>query len=269
MANNIGFGKFIDKISKQIKDSKFDTGLVLSGGAARGFAHAGAIKALEENNINADIVSGVSAGSIVGSFYCDGFSPEEIYDIFLKNKVFEFVNLKLRKHGLLDISGLKKVLEKNLRTKNIENLPTPLIIAATNLEKGLTTYFSEGKLVDLVLASSSIPVLFNPTTIDNITYVDGGVTNNFPVEPLKDKCNKLIGIHVNPLGPFDKNRGLLHIAANAFHLAIASGIEEKKKLLDYFIEPSDLQSYTYYDVKHGKKMFQIGYKETAKIIGGK
>ncbi|MCF8226851.1 MAG: patatin-like phospholipase family protein [Bacteroidales bacterium] len=268
MENN-RIGKVVNKISRRISSSKFDTGLVLSGGAARGFAHAGAIKAIEEHDIKPDIVSGVSAGSIVGSFYCDGFAPEEIFEIFQKNKIFKFVKPIFKKHGLLNISGLKKVLEKNLRTKRIEDLEKPLIITATNIEEGLTTYFSEGNLVDLVLASSSIPVLFDPTIIDDITYVDGGVTDNFPIAPLKGKCKKLIGVHVNPVGPFDRKKGLLHIAASTFHLSIASGIEEKKKLLDHFIEPEKLSEFTYYDVKRGKEMYDIGYDKANDVLDGK
>ncbi|MEX0986809.1 MAG: patatin-like phospholipase family protein [Bacteroidales bacterium] len=255
----------VDKITGG-SGKKFDTGLVLSGGAARGFAHAGVIKALNEHSIEPDIVSGVSAGSIVGSFYCDGFEPEEIFEIFEKNKIFEFVKLIFKKHGLLNISGLKKVLKKNLRTERIENLPKPLVITATNIEEARTTYFTEGNLVDLVLASSSIPVLFSPAKINGLTYVDGGVTNNFPLEPLENKCKELIGVHVNPIGSYDPNRGLLHMALNAFHLSIASGIEFKREKLDYFIEPEKLIDFTYYDVKRGREMFDIGYAKAIEVL---
>ena len=190
-----------EKIRQRNGGKKYSTGLVLSGGAARGFAHLGVIQALHERSIKPDIVSGVSAGSIVGSFYCDGFEPEEIFEIFRKNKIFKLVRLMFRRHGLLSISGLRKVLEKNLRTTRLEDLQKPLVITATNIENAKTSYFIEGNITDLVIASSSIPVLFNPPQIDGITYIDGGVTNNFPLEPLEKNCRHLIGVHVNPVAP--------------------------------------------------------------------
>lgn len=258
--------KIIGILFENVKSKKYDTGLVLSGGAARGFAHAGVIKAMEEKKIEADIVSGVSAGSIVGSFYCDGYTSEEILEIFIKNKVFELVKLRFNKQGLLSISGLKKVLSNNLRTKRIEDLPKPLIITTTNIEEGITTYFTEGDLVETVLASCSIPMLFIPTKIDGVTYVDGGVTNNFPVEPLVGKCKKLIGSNVNSIGPFNPKKGILHLAMHTFHIGIASGIEIDREKLDYYIEPKGLKDFTYYDIKRGKEMFDIGYKEATKVL---
>jgi len=257
--------KVVDNIPGNDSGKKFGTGLVLSGGAARGFAHAGAIKALHEKSVRPDIVSGVSAGSIVGAFYCDGFEPEEIFEIFEKNKIFEFVKLILKKQGLLNISGLKEVLKKNLRTKRLENLEKPLIITATNIEEAKTRFFTEGDLVDLVIASSSIPVLFSPAIIDGVTYVDGGVTNNFPIEPLEGKCDKLIGIHVNPVGNYNPDKGIAHMAVNTFHLSIASGVDLKKKRLDLFIEPEKLRDYTYFDIKRSKEMFDIGYEKVMEV----
>ena len=256
----------LDRISGKSQPEKFEIGLVLSGGAARGFAHAGVLKALAERDMKPGIISGVSAGSIVGSFYCDGYAPEEICEIFRKEKIFEFVKLKFRRHGLFSIEGLRDVLEKNLRTKRLEDLQKPLIITATNINRGVTVHFSEGNLAELVVASSSLPVIFNPAPIDGHHYVDGGVTNNFPIEPLQDICKTLVGVHANPVGPYDPKKGLLHIATNAFHLSIKSDIERKQGLLDHFIEPKKLMDYAYFDVRRGQEMFDIGYEEAVKVL---
>ena len=263
LANN---EKIIGGLLDGLKKNSFKTGLVLSGGAVKGFAHAGAIKALEENNVVPDIVSGVSAGSIVGGFYCDGFTPEETFEIFEKNKIFELVKVRFKKQGLLTTSGFRKVLKNNLRTKRIEDLHKPLVITATNIEEGITTYFTEGDLVDAIVASCSIPVLFTPVKIGGITYVDGGVTNNFPVEPIEAFCKKLIGIHINPQGPFNPEKGIIHLAMNAFHLSIASELGKKIEKLELFIEPKELAKYNYYDLKFGGEMFDIGYNVASKII---
>ncbi len=258
----------IKKIFLKSRIYSYNTGLVLSGGAARGFAHLGVLKALHEKGMVPDIISGVSAGALVGSLYSYGYKPEEILEIFIKNRIFKFVKITFNKRGLFNISGLNKLLQKYLGTKNIEDLEKPLVITATNIKEGTTEYFTKGNLVDAVLASSSIPVIFNPKEINGEFYVDGGVTNNFPVEPLKDICNILIGVNVNPVSGYDPKKGLAHIALQSFHLSIASGIEEKKKFLKYFIEPRELKNYAYYDIASGKEMFEIGYKETLKVISG-
>ena len=256
------FNRFPDKEG----EFSFDVGAILSGGAARGFVHLGVLEALAERSLAPGIISGVSAGAIVGSFYCDGFEPEEICEIFRKERIFEFVKLKFKRHGIFSIEGLRDVLKKNLRSKRIEDLQKPLVIVTTNLDKGVTTYFTEGELLDRVLASASLPVLFHPTVINGNNYVDGGVTNNFPLEPIEGLCKKLVGVHANPPGPYDPNKGLLHLATNTFHLAVKSDTETKKNRLDYFIEPTSLKKYGYFDVRHGKEMFDIGYKEAMKVL---
>ncbi len=249
-------------------DKTFDVGVVLSGGAARGFVHAGVLEALSEHSLAPGIVSGVSAGAIVGSFYCDGFAPEEICEIFRKDRIFEFVKLKFKRHGIFSTEGLKDVLKKNLRSRRMEDLQKPLVITATNIDKGTTVYFTEGDLVERVLASASLPVLFHPTLIDGNNHVDGGVTNSFPLEPIEDLCNTLVGVHANPAGPYDPDKGLLHLATNTFHLAVKSDMERKSSRFDYLIAPSRLRNYGYFDVRHGKEMFEIGYRETKELLAG-
>ncbi|MEZ5000659.1 MAG: patatin-like phospholipase family protein [Bacteroidales bacterium] len=247
----------------------YDLGLVLSGGAARGFAHLGVFRALREKGINPGIVSGVSAGSIAGAFYCDGFEPEEVLELFNTTRIFRFVRLELNKQGLLNISGLRSVLKKNLRTKNIEDLKKPLIITVSDIMKGTPVYFDRGDLVNAVIASSSIPVIFKPVNIEGRTFVDGGINNNFPVEPLKDLCREMIGVHVNPVGNYNPRKGLVYMALRSFHLSVASGIEEKKQFLKYFIEPEGLSRFSYYDIDGKDEMFNLGYIETLKVLGEK
>ena len=247
----------------------YELGLVLSGGAARGFAHLGVFKALREKGINPGIVSGVSAGSIAGAFYCDGFEPEEVLELFNNTRIFKFVKLAFNKQGLLNISGLRNVLKKNLRSKNIEDLPKPLVITVADIKKGTPVYFDYGDLVNAVIASSSIPVIFKPAIIDGRTFVDGGINNNFPLEPIKDLCEKLIGVHVNPIGGYDPRKGMVYMALRSFHLSVASGIDEKKRHLEYFIEPPDLANFSYYDIEGKDEMFNLGYLETIKVLGNK
>jgi NTE family protein len=248
--------------------SQYDTGIVLSGGAVRGFAHLGALKALHESELKPDVISGVSAGSIVGAFYADGYEPEEILEIFERKKFYDLVGVLFKKSGLLDITGLKKLLKNNLKAGKFEELKKPFYVAVTNLGTGKAEYFSEGNIVDIVLASSSIPVLFKPQKINKNTYVDGGLANNLPLEPIKDKCKKLIGVNVNPLEENPDLAGIKNIALRSFHISIASSVNTKKDLFDVYIEPQELRKCGYFNVSKSKDLFEIGYKSAKNALDG-
>lgn len=244
----------------------YKTGLILSGGAVRGFAHIGILQALNEHHIFPDIISSVSAGSIVSSFYADGYSPGEIRSLFHSKKIFDLIHLASPKHSLFDIRRLKRILDDHLRAKYMQDLQIPLFIAATNYNTGKPEYFHSGRLSERIIASCSIPVLFKPQKIGRFYYIDGGITDNFPIEPLSGKCDHLIGAHVNPLGQDDKPQGLSHIALRSFHLSIASALEDKKKKLDIFIEPMALQSYKLLDIKAADEIYEIGYSFAHQLL---
>ena len=246
--------------------SKYKYGLVLSGGAARGFAHLGVIKALHEQDIRPDIISSVSAGSIVGSLYCDGYSPEEILDIFQSKKLISLAEFRFRKNGILRATGLRRLLEKNLRAKTFDDLKLPLIIAATNMRTGRAEYIKKGNLVDTILASSSIPVLFESAKIGNDLYMDGGIVDNLPIEPIQDKCKKIIAVHVNPVGEEKNIKGIVKVAFRSFHLSVAAGVKFKLDNIDIFIEPLQLKDYGLLDLNKSREMFDIGYRHTKKIL---
>jgi len=241
---------------------KYKTGIILSGGAVRGFAHLGVLKALNENNIFPDAISGVSAGALVGAFYADGYSPEEIFEIFSNNSIFDFVKVAIPKNGFLGNKNLTKVLKKNLRAKNFENLKIDFTLAATNLNKGELRYFNSGEIIPALIASTSIPILFQPVEIDNEMYVDGGVFDNLPIVPLEGKCRKIIAVHVNPIGYEKDIKGIMKVAERSFHLAVGATIDSVKEKAEIFIEPDELKNYSLMNVKNARKIFEIGYKTT-------
>ncbi len=245
---------------------KYKTGLALSGGAARGLAHLGVVKALYEKGIKPDVISGTSAGSVAGAFLADGHDPEKMLDIFLEKKLYQFLGLTFGKLGLLKISGLRDVLKKHLKAKKFEDLEIPLYVACTNLNSGEVEYFSEGDLLERVVASSSIPVLFTPVNMNGSLYADGGILDNLPVTPIRKKCKKLIGVHVNYTGPEKEIDSMIKIAERSFHLSTGARIREVAEECDLFIEPEELKKYGLLDVDKGKKMFEIGYKEAKKKL---
>ena len=161
-------------INKMV-DKKYKIGLVLSGGGARGFAHLGLIQALNEAGIFPDVISGTSAGALVGVLYADGYNPKEILKLMNAGSRFDLMRPALPREGLLQINGIAKILKTSLRAKSFSELKIPLFVSATDLNNGKAVYFSEGELLEPVIASASIPVLFQPVKINNISYVDGGV----------------------------------------------------------------------------------------------
>jgi NTE family protein len=246
-----------------MEDKKYRIGLVLSGGGARGFAHLGVLQALNEANIYPDIISGTSAGAIAGVLYCDGHSPMEILKIMKLHSKLDYLRPTLPRDGLLQISGISKLLEANLNAKKFEDLKIPLVVCATDLNNGKPVYISKGShLVTSVIASSSIPVLFKPVIINKIYYVDGGVLDNLPIEPLENICNLLIGSFVNPVGYEETTSGLITIAIRTFMLDQTKEVQEKWKKFDLLIAPPELTKFGIIEVEKADAILEMGYNKT-------
>ncbi len=241
---------------------KYKIGLVLSGGGARGFAHLGVLEALNEAGIYPDVISGTSAGALAGVLYADGHTPGEIHKILNVGSRLDFMRPALPREGLLQISGVTKILKNNLHATTFEELKIPLFVTATDLNNGKAVYFSKGDLIDPVIASASIPVLFQPVIINNICYVDGGVLDNMPLKPIENICKNLIGSFVNSVGYMEKVSGLINIAERSFMLSMSKEIIEKSKKFDLFIAPTELSNYKILDPDKAEELFGLGYKAT-------
>jgi len=179
---------------------------------------------------------------------------------------FKFVKIKLPGKGLFKTVGLNDNLSEHLKAKNIEDLEIPLIIAATNMSKGEVVYFNRGKILDRVLASDAIPVLFEPVEIDGDLYIDGGVVDNFPVTPLVKKCRELIGISLNPIHPEKEFKHLFSIAERSFRLGVSSNISSKISFCDQLFEPDELGDFGLLDASNGEQIFEIGYRTARKRL---
>jgi NTE family protein len=244
---------------------KHKLGIALGGGGARGFAHLGVLKALEEKDIVPDIIAGTSAGAIVGALIADGKTPDEIYGLLKDRGFFNFSRISIPKNGMLKLDGLKKELEKHISVDDISELEIPLIVAATNMNTGKVDFFDKGPIGDIVLASSSIPVLFSPVEIDGNLYNDGGVMMNVPVEALKDKCKHIIAVNVSPVRETKKLNNLINMSIRTFQLSINSNVRDCTEDCDIMIEPEGLEDFDILNVKHAKKMFDLGYEYTRKL----
>ncbi|MFO8087986.1 MAG: patatin-like phospholipase family protein [Bacteroidales bacterium] len=242
-------------------------GVVLSGGGARGFAHLGVLQALEEMDVRPDMISGASAGAIAAALYADGYSPREVVKILMQQSFLRYTEFSIPKDGgILKLSGIKSLLKKKLRSKNIEDLNIPVYICATNMNKGKCVYFSSGSLIDKVIASASIPILFQMVEIDGNLFADGGVINNLPVEPIKGKVDVILGVNVTSPSEEEDLGSLFKIAERSFHLGISANVRFRSELCDYFIEIPELMNYSLLKSSQGEEIFDIGYMKAKKYF---
>ncbi|WP_445664524.1 patatin-like phospholipase family protein [Fodinibius sp. AD559] len=207
------------QIANTATGEEIKLGLALSGGGAKGFAHIGVLKVLQEEGIPVHMVSGTSMGSIIGSLYAIGYSPQEIEEIArtsnwntLLNDSYQInpqqiSNTNLKKDtylvsfplddrqlslpaGLIDGQNISMMLYRLMLpfhdVRDFTELPIPFSAVATNLATGEPKSFSSGYLPDAVRASIAIPSIFKPVKIDGETYIDGGVARNIPVEDVQN-----------------------------------------------------------------------------------
>ena len=254
------------EINKLFNKQKHHIGVALSGGGAKGLCHAGSIKALEEFNIRPDIISGVSAGAIVAAFYADGYTPDEIHELFSDVKFRSWTSLTLPTVGIFNIEPFMRFLKKNLHAKRIEDLQIPIRIVATNLDEGKSEVFTEGNLVERIAASCSVPILFEPRVINNKNYVDGGVFMNFPVRVIRNDCQNLIGINASPMTTNDYRRNIAGIAQRTYHFMFKANIIPDKNLCDLLIEPPSMENYETFDAEKTEEIFNVGYTYTKNLI---
>ncbi len=237
-------------------------GLTLSGGAIHGVAHLGALKALDELQIPIHAISAVSSGAIAGAFYAAGYSPEEIFK-FVSNTVFwRLAKLAFNKRGLFTLAKLEKEFNKYLGNHTFETLKIPLTICTTDLRQGISIYFSTGNLIKPLVATNTVPLLCTPYEYQNYLLVDGGLTNNLPIECLMDTTEYRIAVHVNPMNPNAPLRTFRSILERTSHLAINNNVQPRLALCDLLIEPPALKYYSLTDLKNARLMFEAGYKHT-------
>ena len=247
-------------------------GIALSGGGARGAAHLGVLKALDELDIKISAISGVSAGALIGALYAKGISPDDILKELKQLSYFGFKDLLWMKSGLFTMAGLRNKLHELIGSDDFAALKIPLFINATDILTGNGVVFSEGPLYDAVLGSAAVPVVFEPVEYKGYRLLDGGILNNLPVEPLLGRCNFIIGSHVNKLhdGAISTKLDKAALIDQCFHLVIANSVKERAMACHVFIEPL-LAGFGIFDMKNADKIFEIGYKaameQKEKLIG--
>lgn len=245
---------------------QYNIGLALSGGGIRGISHAGALMAMEELNIKPDIISGVSAGSIVGALYADGYNPMQIMEMFEHIRFRQMTKFDMPDGGFFSIAAFGKFMAKKLRARTFEELKIPLRIVATNFEEGIPETFSSGNLLKPIIASSSIPVLFIPQKINNIHYVDGGLLKNFPVSTIREDCSTVIGVNAGPLVAKKFKAKIMDVAFRTYHFMIRSNTLHDRELCDILIEPDNIYDFDLFETDKIHEIFDLGYTSAKKIL---
>jgi len=242
-------------------------GLVFSGGGVRALAHAGLLKALDENGIQPSIISGTSGGALVGGLYACGVAPEEMLDFFKKTPVFKWSMLTFKKIGLVDSGKYTKFFQKYFKYPTFEDLRIPLSVAATNLLTGKVKYFSEGELIQPLIASSALPPYFSPVKIGDGLYSDGGLLDNLPIEPIRKRCELIIGSFINPLEVITENEltSSFHFMQRIYSIAMDGNYSRKFKKCDHVFF-HNLSYIGVLDTKMLERAYHYGYEQTNQQI---
>ena len=288
------YGQDSIQIPKDVK-----VGLVLSGGGAKGFAHIGALKVLEEAGVRIDYIGGTSMGAIVGALYSSGYSASELDSIVNTYNFTELIqdNIPRQSKSIYQKENTEKyaltlpIKNRNIQlpsalskgqsvfnllshlTEHVHNindfskLPIPFFCVATNLEDGNSVILENGFLPNTVRASGAFPTLLDPVEIDGKLLTDGGVTNNFPVDIMKAKdVDVIIGIDVQ-----DKLKGkkgldtALEIVMQVVSFQMYDDDENKRNQADVYIHP-DISDYSVISFDLTKEIVESGERATKKQL---
>lgn len=243
-------------------------GLALSGGGARGMVHVGVIQALSESGIPVHEVSGTSAGAIVGALFAAGYQASDILAFAKEKNLIRVLNLRVPHKGFVTHKFLRRQLKKYLPGNSFDELKIPCYITVANLNSGLAEAHSSGPLIDLVVASSSIPILFEPVYLNGNNYVDGGLMKNLPASALRKTCDIVIGVNLVPQIPVPDSelKSVFGIGGRCFDIAALNDIKPELSLCDVIIEPPEISRYSRFSISNIDKMYQIGYEETKRQI---
>jgi NTE family protein len=166
----------------------------------------------------------------------------------------------------MKLDGLKELFHREIAAKKLEELDIPFFAAISNLNKGTIEYRNTGPLGETVLASSSIPILFAPVEINGNLYVDGGLLDNIPVEPIKNDCEQIIVSNISPINPKENIKNLIEIATRTFYMSVNANMKVVRKYAGIYIEPDGIDKYEVLSRTHADDLYELGYNSTIKVL---
>jgi NTE family protein len=234
-------------------------GLALGGGFARGLAHIGVLKVLQEEGIPINFIAGTSVGSVVGAAYCSGISAKELEEVAALVRFKDFARWTLSRYGLASNDRMGAFLRKFLKCQTFEELKIPLAVAATDFATGEGVVFRSGPLVDAVRASCAYPGMFRPVEIGGRLLVDGLLAHAVPTVPLREMgAQCVIAVYlsahwVNLDGP----RHLFDVVGQCFSIAQAKMCGLWEAAADLVLQP-DVRGFSYDGFDRAPELIRAG-----------
>jgi len=217
---------------------KLKIALALGGGAAKGFAHIGVIKVLENAGIKADIVTGTSAGALVGSLYASGLNGFQLQQKAAQLDETNLTDLSLSSNGVIKGEALADYVNRQVGNRPIEKLAKPFAAVATDFDSGARMVFRTGNTGQAVRASASIPNVFQPTVINGHRYVDGGLTSPVPVSAAREMgANFVIAVDISARPRAGSGGGFLSILDQSLNIMSVPMLQHELKQADVIIRP--------------------------------
>jgi len=244
-------------------------GIVLSGGGSRGLAHAGVLEVLVDEGLAPEVVSGTSAGALVGALYAAGYDTDAILGFFEKTSPFRVSHLApFGKPGWVDTDKIRKDFLEFFPDDSFEALDRRLFVSATDLVRARLEVFSEGELIRPLLASASVPLVFTPTRVGDTLYADGGILDNFPTKPLEGTCDVVVGVYVSPLqelAPKSLDNSIA-VTQRALEIGMHLASQRKFRHTDVMLTPEGLSEFGMFDLKRHKKIVDLGRRAARERI---
>jgi len=242
-------------------------GIALGGGFARGIAHIGVLKVLEEENIPVSMVAGTSVGAMLGAAYCSGLSIAELQEVASRVRFTTFARWTLSRYGFANNDRMISFLNRTLKAKTFEELRIPLAVTATDFNTGEAAVFTSGSIVDPVRASCAYPGMFLPVEIGGRWLVDGMLSHPVPTRPLRNMgVARVLGVHLK--GQWSKStapRHLFDVIGQSFAIAQDQMGTVWRSAADLVIEP-DVAGFDYDDFSRAKELIRVGEKAMRRAL---
>ena len=251
-----------------MENNKFprEISLCLSGGAARGAFHLGAISVLEEHGIAIKAVSGTSIGALIGGALACGKTSQEIFEIFKSQEFRDIFSFAFSKNYLFNLDVDAEIIDKLIDKKSFEDLDIPLSVSVCDMRSETVKHFSSGNnLKKLILASCSIVPIFKAVELDDMLLVDGGLIDNFPVEQLQQQAYPILGINLYPKYSLSANSIFAWIK-KVIYVSWQSHSFEKKNLCDIYLCTPNIQKLRAFSFKDLDKAYALGEEEMRKLL---
>lgn len=241
-------------------------GLALGSGGARGLAHIGILKVLEEEKIPVSMIAGSSIGSLIGSFYGAGQKVDELEKISVAFQRKYFLDFTVPKLGFIVGNRIKDFIRIFTYNKNIEDLHIPVSIVATDIHTGERVVFRHGPVADAVRASIAIPGIFVPEKINGRLLVDGGVIDRVPISVVKEMgADIVIGVDVAGFKKNPQITTIYDIILQSIDIMQMEIVKKREYDSDIMIRPP-VQMYSSYSFTNAEEIIKAGEEEARKHV---